>query len=110
MFDAAGRTRDQRPWRRVERRGRRFHAVPSDHLTRYDPGLLREQIGAEVEIDEWTGLSLLWGVRNWAHGLSRLPPGLAEFVLRGADAIARAFPSLADVIVIAGRPRRAARS
>ena len=95
------------PWRSAQRRGRRYHDVPSDHLTRYDPALLREQIRAAVEIEEWTGLSLLWGVRSWGRALARLPRPIARGLLLGTDALARWLPSLADVIVVAGRPRGA---
>jgi hypothetical protein len=38
--------------------------------------------------------------------LSRLPESWADRLLRGADALAARFPGLADVIVIAGAPRR----
>jgi SAM-dependent methyltransferase len=86
-------------------RGRRSYHVPSDHLTRYDPELLREQLQAHLVIEEWLGVSLLWGVRAWIALLSRLPEASAAGLLRSADALARRFPALADVLIVSGRPR-----
>jgi len=85
--------------------GRRTYHVPSDHFTRYDPRLLRAQVERHVEILEWRGISLLWGVRRWARLLARLPEPWANALLRAADQLAAAFPDLSDVIVVAGRPR-----
>lgn len=85
--------------------GRRTYHVPSDHFTRYDARLLREQMERHVVVTEWRGISLLWGVRRWARLLARLPERHADALLRAADALASRFPSLSDVIVVAGRPR-----
>lgn len=86
--------------------GRRPYHVPSDHFTRYDAVVLREQIGAYVDIDQTVGISLLWGVQPWANLLARLSEGSARRLLEWADAIARRFPGLSDVIVLSGRPVR----
>jgi SAM-dependent methyltransferase len=86
--------------------GRRHFDVPSDHFTRYDARLLREQAQRHIDIDEWTGVSLFWGMRGWAWLLGRLPLRWAERLLRLADAVARRLPALADVIVAAGTPLR----
>ena len=91
--------------RPARRPGRRTYHVPSDHFTRYDPELLREQIGRHVAIDRVDGTSLFWGVRRWARLLARLPGPAAQALLRAADWLAARFPSLADVIVISGAPR-----
>lgn len=94
-------------WTRGARRpGRRTYHVPSDHFTRYDAPLLRAQIERFVAVESVAGTSLFWGVRRWARLLARLPESWAGALLRAADRIAARFPSLADVIVIAGRPRR----
>src|SRR5262245_61685669 len=92
--------------RSLPRPGRRTYPAPSDHFTRYDARLLREQIGRHVAIEHVAGTSLLWGVRRWARLLARLPEPWANRLLRAADALAARFPGLADVIVIAGAPRR----
>jgi SAM-dependent methyltransferase len=85
--------------------GRRSYHVPSDHFTRYDPELLRSQVGAYLTIEEWLGVSLLWGVRSWIAWLERLSEPRATRWLERADALARRFPAIADVLVISGRPR-----
>ncbi|HTO05752.1 MAG TPA: class I SAM-dependent methyltransferase [Myxococcota bacterium] len=92
--------------RRAAKPGRRTYHVPSDHFTRYDSALLRSQVGRFVKIESISGTSLFWGVRRWARLLARLPESWANLLLRAADAVAARFPGLADVIVIAGRPRR----
>ncbi|MFI5315645.1 MAG: class I SAM-dependent methyltransferase [Myxococcota bacterium] len=89
------------------RPGRRTYHVPSDHFTRYDAPLLRAQIERYVAVESVSATSLLWGVRRWARLLGRIPESWALALLRAADRIAARFPSLADVIVIAGRPKRA---
>jgi ubiquinone/menaquinone biosynthesis C-methylase UbiE len=90
---------------RAPRPGRRHYDVPSDHYTRYDPALVRAQLGRHVAVERATGVSLLWGVRAWARLLAALPPRVAHALLEVADAIARRFPSQADVIVLRGRVR-----
>jgi len=109
-FDSLGcrlaRLRDRRVRTRASS-GRRHYDVPSDHFTRYDASLLREQIEPFVRVQEWTGVSLLWGVRSWARVLDRMPRSWASRLLRLADWLARRFPALADVIIVAGRPRAA---
>ncbi len=86
--------------------GRRPYHVPSDHFTRYEPEVLRAQFSPYVNIDQWTGISLLWGVKSWGLLLERVSPNMANRLLRVADALARRFPSLCDVIVAGGTPRR----
>ncbi len=107
-FDSLGcrllRALERLPGRGL-RPGRRHHDVPSDHYTRYDAALVRAQLGRHVTIARVTGVSLLWGVRAWARLLARLPARVARALLEVADAIARRFPSQADVIVLRGARR-----
>jgi SAM-dependent methyltransferase len=91
--------------RSTPRGGRRNYHVPSDHFTRYDPGLLRAQLQQHLVVERWLGISLLWGVRPWVALLSRLGEGAASRLLRAADALARRFPGAADVLVVSGSPR-----
>jgi SAM-dependent methyltransferase len=86
-------------------RGRRLYDVPSDHFTRYDSRLLAEHAARVMDVERVVGVSLLWGVRPWTKLLARLGPA-ARWLLRAADAVARALPAWSDVIVIAGRPKR----
>ena len=85
--------------------GRQTYHVPSDHFTRYDPTLLREQAARHLVIEEWQGISLLWGLRPWSALLGRLGTRLARLALGCADRIAMRFPALSDVILVAGKPR-----
>ncbi|MCP4005895.1 MAG: class I SAM-dependent methyltransferase [bacterium] len=84
--------------------GRRPYHVPSDHFTRYDLRLLRRQIEEHIEIEEWLGISLLWGVQPWANLLGRLSENGARRLLEWGDRIARRFPRLSDVLIVSGRP------
>ncbi len=92
--------------RRPVRRGRRHYDVPSDHFTRYELDLMREQASACLELEVVRGVSLAWGIAAWSRALERLPARLAGASLQGLEALARRLPALADVVVLAGRPRR----
>jgi len=95
---------------REPRRGRRHYDVPHDHFTRYELALMREQAAGSLELDSLEGISLAWGVPGWSRSLARLPERLAQASLAGLDGLARRLPSLADVVLLAGRPRRSASS
>jgi len=86
-------------------RARRSYDCPSDHFTRYELGLMREQAEASLHVDVVEGISLAWGAPGWSQIVSTLPHAVAHALLRGGNALARWFPELADVIVLAGRPR-----
>jgi SAM-dependent methyltransferase len=86
-------------------RGRRHYDVPADHFTRYELGLMREQASRHLELEVVEGVSLAWGLPAWTRTVDQLPSAVAEATLRGLDWIARRVPALADVIVLAGRPR-----
>lgn len=97
-------------WLRLPvRRGRRHYDVPADHFTRYDLALMREQMEASVRVEQVVGVSLAWGLPLWTRTVGRLPRPLADALLRALDWLARRRPDLADVVVLAGRPRRPAR-
>lgn len=91
---------------RILRRGRRHYDVPADHFTRYDLDLMREQAGEHVTIDHVEGISLLWGLPQWTRTLERLREDRALPLVRAAGRIAERVPRLADVVLLAGRPRR----
>jgi ubiquinone/menaquinone biosynthesis C-methylase UbiE len=92
------------------RRGRRHYDVPADHFTRYELGLMKEQMGQHVEIEEIRGVSLLWGFPKWTANIGRLPKPVANRLLRFFDWIAQKIPALADVIILAGRPKLTTRN
>jgi len=87
---------------RQERRG---YDAPSDHFTRYEVPLMREQADAHLEVETFEGVSLGWGMPGWSALCARLPDAVQGPLLRGLDWCARQAPSLADVVVLAGRPR-----
>lgn len=86
-------------------RGRRGYDTPSDHFTRYELALMREQAGHTVVVERVIGISLGWGMPGWTGLLGRLPGPAARLLLRAADALARFLPGWADVVVLVGRPR-----
>jgi SAM-dependent methyltransferase len=90
---------------RCPRRGRRHYDVPSDHFTRYELDLMAEQAGGSLELEVVEGISMAWGLRGWSRSVERLPAQLAQTALVGLDRLARSWPALADVVVLAGRPR-----
>lgn len=91
-------------------RGRRHSDCPSDHFTRYELELMREQAGRHLELEIVRGVSLLWGAPGWSSLLAKFPSGVARRALYALDALAARVPSAADVVVLAGRPRRSATS
>ena len=88
------------------RRGRRHYDVPADHFTRYDVGLMREQAARSLDLVRVVGVSLGWGFGPWTRLVERLPRAVAFGALQALDALALRSPSLADVVVLVGRPRR----
>ena len=42
---------------------------------------------------------------GWTRSVERLPTELADRALKALGALARVAPSLADVVLLAGRPR-----
>jgi SAM-dependent methyltransferase len=89
-------------------RRRRCYDAPSDHFTRYDPELVREELSRHLALEHWEGISLGWGAPGWASLAARLPAAAAERALQLLDAVARRVPDWADVLVVVGRPRRSA--
>jgi SAM-dependent methyltransferase len=88
-------------------RARRGYDAPSDHFTRYEPELIREQAEKSLVVDHFDGVSLGWGMPGWSKLTARLPGPVARAAVAGLDRMARQWPGLSDVIVLCGRPRRA---
>ena len=87
-------------------RGRRHYDVPHDHFTRYALGLMREQMSEVVELECVEGISLAWGLPGWSRVVERMPGFAADAALQALDAVAARLPALADILVLAGPPRR----
>ncbi len=86
-------------------RARRGYDTPSDHFTRYELDLMREQAARHLEIEATLGVSIGWGLPGWATLVCHLPRALVDRLLARLDALARRFPRQADVVVLVGRPR-----
>jgi len=86
-------------------RGRRHYDVPSDHFTRYELELMRQQASAFLHLEVVEGISMAWGMPVWTRSVDKLPQPVAQATLEALDRLARVFPALSDVIVLAGRPR-----
>jgi len=99
--------RDQLRGRRALR-GRRGYDAPSDHFTRYELELMREQASRYLDLEVVDGISLGWGLPGWSGAVARLPAAVARATLQALDWLARRAPGLADVVVLAGRPRPSA--
>ena len=91
-------------------RGRRHYDVPSDHFTRYELDLMREQAGEHLVLEVVEGVSLAWGLPVWTRSVGKLPEAAAQRALEALDWLARRLPTLADVVLLAGRPRSATSS
>ena len=89
-------------------RERRGYDAPSDHFTRYEPDLIREQAEKSLIIESVEGISMGWGMPGWSKWMARIPRPVADVAVRSMDQLARHWPGLSDVIVLVGRPRRSA--
>jgi SAM-dependent methyltransferase len=87
-------------------RERRGYDAPSDHFTRYELPLMREQAEAHLILESVEGVSVGWGMPGWSKATARLPSAVARAAVQALDGVARLAPVLADVIVLVGRPRR----
>ena len=70
--------------------------------------LMREQASSVLHLDVVEGVSLAWGLPGWSQLTARLPEPVTRSVLQTFDWLARRAPTWADVVLIAGRPRRLA--
>ena len=67
---------------------------------------MREQASESLEVDVIEGISMAWGMPAWSRSVGRLPAPLAQLTLNGLNRMARRLPGLADVVILAGRPKR----
>ncbi len=89
-------------------RERRGYDAPSDHFTRYEVDLMREQAALHLVVESVEGISVGWGMPGWSKATARLPRSVAHAAVQALDGVARLAPAWADVIVLVGRPRRSA--
>lgn len=80
-----------------------FWEIPKDHVYRFHKAFLLRCLPRQVKrVDLW-GISLLWGCPGWGALLRRLPHAARAGLLGVLDRVGRAFPSLADVMVMKAR-------
>ena len=89
-------------------RERRGYDAPSDHFTRYELGLMRDQAEAHLVVEKVEAISLGWGMPGWSKTTARLPGVVARAAVQVLDGLARLAPEWADVIVLVGSPHRSA--
>jgi SAM-dependent methyltransferase len=87
-------------------RERRGYDAPSDHFTRYELDLMREQADRHLELELVEGVSVGWGMPGWSKLVDRLPRAMGSGLIQALDWLARRVPEWSDVVVLAGRPRR----
>ncbi|MBW2384407.1 MAG: methyltransferase domain-containing protein [Deltaproteobacteria bacterium] len=87
-------------------RVRRGYDAPSDHFTRYEVELIREQAESSLVTLSMEGISMGWGMPGWSKLMAQVPDAVARRAVAAMGRAGQRYPTLADVIVLVGRPRR----
>lgn len=74
--------------------------VPPDHTHRFDYSFLKRLVSSHLEVEQITGVSLLFGLPWWGMFLTNCPRGMSLAILNTLDRVARCLPWLSDVIVL----------
>lgn len=85
--------------------GRMLWEVPEDHTYKFDYSFLKRLAGNCLEMEQVSGVSLLFGLPWWGMFLARLPGSMSSAILRSLDKVARRLPSLSDVVILICRLR-----
>jgi len=85
--------------------GRMPWELPEDHIYRFDYSFLKRLAGNCLEMEQVSGISLLFGLPWWGMLLARLPENMSSVILRSLDNVARHLPSLSDVVIIRCTPK-----
>jgi SAM-dependent methyltransferase len=85
--------------------GRMPWEMPPDHTLRFDYSFLKRLVSSHLEVEQATGVSLLFGLPWWGMFLAKLPRSISLAILRSLDKGARYLPSLCDVVVLLCRPK-----
>ena len=80
--------------------------TPIDHTYRFDYKSIGELVSPYLEVDRCVGVSLLFASPWWGMVLSKMPRQVSSTILVILDKLARRLPSLSDVVVVRGSPRR----
>jgi SAM-dependent methyltransferase len=85
--------------------GRMPWEMPEDHTYGFDYSFLRRLVDSCLEVEQISGVSLLFGLPWWGIFLAKFPKNVSLTILEALDKVARHLPSLSDVIVLRCRPR-----
>lgn len=91
--------------RRPPSEKRPYWEIPLDHFHRGDLAFVRGLGGDALALERYYGISLLWLQPAWSLALVVLPRRLAGPLLDALDRLARARPTMADMIVSVWRPK-----
>ena len=80
--------------------------VPHEHVFESTYRNILALCGQYLELERVVGVSLLHGVPGWGSFLDRLPPRIADRVIRNLHRAARRVPGLSDMVFAVWRPRR----
>ena len=87
----------------VPRRGppkRQAWETPPDHTLRFDYPLIVEVVGTHLDVEESSGVCLLWGAPLWDRITSAMPRPVSYFIMGALDRLARRWPGLSDVVLV----------
>ena len=85
--------------------GRMPWEIPHDHTYKFDYSLLKRMASVHLEVEQATGVSLLFGLPWWGTFLAKCPRSVSLAILNVLDKIARRLPSLSDVVVLRCGPK-----
>jgi SAM-dependent methyltransferase len=80
--------------------GRMPWEVPEDHTYRFDHSFLKSLVNNSLEVEQISGVSLLFGLPWWGMFLAKCPKGMSLAILNSLDKVARRLPSLSDVVIL----------
>jgi len=85
--------------------GRMPWETPDDHTYKFDYFLLKRMVSSHLEVEQATGVSLLFGLPWWGTFLGKCPRSISLAILSTLDKIARHLPSLSDVVILRCGPK-----
>ena len=80
--------------------------LPLDHTYKFDYPIIINLVERHFEVTKILSISLLWTAPYWGKIISIPPRRISQSILVFLDKIAHRVPSLSDVIIIKGAPRR----
>lgn len=86
--------------------GRMPWEPPEDHTYKFDYSFLKGLVGNRFELEQISGVSLLFGLPWWGIFLAKFPQNISLAILKSLDKVAHYMPSLSDVLVIRCTPKQ----